>query len=81
MPRFSIVVEVDRVDDLDSAWLALIAAALEPSLPAVPKRPDRDHGPIYVDVEAETEDAAESRVRDALVVLDADTFSVVPSAF
>jgi hypothetical protein len=81
MPRFSIVVNVDHADDLESAWLALIGGGLEPTLPTVLKGRDTDHGPILASVDAETAPAAEGRVRDALRVLEMGTFSVAEDGF
>jgi len=67
MPQYySIVVEVDRADDLGSAWLALLAGGLKPSLPTVPLKPGHDHGPLLVWVKADTPVEAEAHVREIL---------------
>ena len=80
MPRYSILVEVDQVDALDSAWLALIASRLAPTLPTVPLDIGRDHGPILVSVEADTPQDAEDQVRESLQVLRT-SFSVAQVEF
>jgi hypothetical protein len=84
MVMFSITIEIHAPDDVPAAWEALDAAGFQPfgsSLRLSREEEPSRGGPIFVVVGAETAEAADSRVREALAGLSSDAFRLGPAIY
>jgi hypothetical protein len=81
MPRFSVLIEVNRIGELAPACQALMADGLSPTLPVVPLVDGRNHGPILVKLDAGSLAEAEARVREILAGVEAEAFEVPDDGF